>query len=269
MDSTTQTLTILILLVALVVSVIVTQFIRRRRDLFPLREIMAYKMLPMRVGEAIEANRPLHVSFGSSGLGGQNTPLTLASAELFFQAAGRAAIGGIPPILTVSDPTAIPIGQDTLRRAYNARGLLERYRRGSVRWYPGGGRSLAFAAALTATLGDDDVGANLLIGSYGAELALVAEAAARRDQTIIASSDQLEGQAIAYVMSDPPLIGEEVFAAGAYLSDSPSQMASLVALDALRILLIIALVLPTMLAIADKLTGGIISTTLSRLLGGG
>lgn len=269
MDNTIQILTILILLLAMVVSVIVTQFIRRRRNLFALRDIAAYNALPLAVGEAIEANRPVHVSLGNAGLGGTNTLLTLASAELFYQTAERAAIGGISPILTVSDPTALPLGQDTLRRAYQSRDLLDRYRRGSVRWIPAGPRSLAFAAALTAIIGDDKASANILVGSFGPELALVAEASARRGRPVIASSDQLQGQAVAYVLADQPLIGEEVFTAGAYLGESPSQVASVVALDVLRLLLILAILVPTALAVGDAILQGRFTAAISRLLGGG
>ncbi|MBL8160986.1 MAG: hypothetical protein JNJ61_03305 [Anaerolineae bacterium] len=268
MDGTTQILTTLILLLAMVISVLVTQFIRRRRDLYVLRDIPAYRVLPGRVGEAIEANRPVHISLGSAGVGAGSTILALASAELAYQMAGRAAIGAAPPILTVADPTAIPLVQDTLRRAYAARGLVSS-RRGSVRWYPGGGRSLAFAAALTATLGDDHVATNLLVGSFGAELALVTEAAMRRDQSVIAASDQLEGQAVAFVMSDPPLIGEEVYAAAGYLGGSPAQTASVVAQDVLRLLLILAILLPTAIALGDALLNGRFSAAIGRLLGGG
>ena len=269
MDGTIQIITILILLLTMVVSVIVTQFVRRRRDLYALRPIPAYTALPLVVGEAIEANRPIHVSFGSGGLGGSTTPLTLASAELFYQTAERAAIGGVAPILTVSDPTAIPLGQDTLRRAYQARGLLDNYPRGSVRWYPAGARSLAFAAALTATLGDDRVSANILVGSFGMELALVAEASVRRDRTVIASSDQLEGQAVAFALADYPLIGEEIFTAGAYLGDSPAQTAGVVAQDVLRYILILAILLPTVFALGDAFLQGRFTAAVGRLFGGG
>lgn len=268
MNGTTQILTTLILLLAMVISVLVTQFIRRRRDLYALRDLPAYRVLPGRVGEAVEADRPVHLSLGSAGLGAGSTILALASAELAYQMASRAAIGAAPPILTVADPTAIPLGQDTLRRAYAARGLVSSGR-GAVRWYPGGGRSLAFAAALTAALGDDQVATNLLVGSFGAELALVTEAALRRDQSVIAASDQLEGQAVAFVTSDPPLIGEEIFAAAGYLGGSPAQIAGIVTQDVLRLLLILAILLPTAIALGDALLNGRFSAALGRLLGGG
>lgn len=248
MDPTTQFIGIILILTALVVLVSATQLQRRRP--FALRPVDAFAALPGAVGAAIEANRPLHLSLGSAGLGAERTLLALASAELLYQVAQRGAIGAVSPLFTVSDPTAIPLGHDTLRRAYQSRGLLERYQAGAVRWYPAGQRSLAFAAALTAALADDKVGANLLAGSFGPELALIGEAAHRRDQPLIAVSDQLEGQAVAYAFSDYPLIGEELFAGGAYLGTDAAQTGALVAQDVLRWLVIAALIVMAVAAAA-------------------
>jgi hypothetical protein len=248
-----QAITILILLLAMVISVVVTQFVRRRHDLFTLRDIPAYSTLPLVIGEAIEANRLMHISLGSAGIGGSNTLLALASAELAYQVVQRTAIGAVSPILTVSDASGLLLAQDTLRRAYQSRDLLDRYPAGSTQWYPAGGRSLAFAAALTALVGSDPVAGSVLAGSYGPELALISEAAIRRDQHLVATSDQLEGQAVALVMAEQPLLGEDVFAAGAYLGQGASQIAGLVTQDVLRWLLILFIFIPTQLAIIGEL----------------
>jgi len=259
----TRLFTILILVVAFAAVVIATQVIRRRRDAFPLRLIRAYESLIPQVAAAIEANRPVHLSAGSAGLGGENTLLALVNAELFYRVAQQAAIGATSPIITTSDTTAIPLAYDTLRRAYESRGLLSSYRSSGVRWYPAGPRSLAYAAALTASLGVNNVYANVLVGSFGPELALIAEAAARRDQVLIAASDQLPGQAVAYAVSDQPLIGEEMFAAGAYLGDEASFRAALVAQDLLRWLLIIGLVVAAVAAVSPdfaQLLGNLLGT---------
>ena len=242
MNSSTQLLSIVILLIAFVATVIATQVIRRRRDAFPLRPIRAYQNLPLMVGSAIEANRPVHLSLGSSGLGSDKTLLSLASAELFYRISQQAAIGATSPLITTSDATSIPLGYDILRRAYTSRGLMASYDTRAIQWYPSGPRSLAFAAALTAILGVNQVDANVLVGSFGPELALIAEGAARRNQSLIAASDQLSGQAIAYAMSDRPLIGEEIFSAGAYMGDEARYKAALVAQDLLRWLLILLLI---------------------------
>ncbi len=260
MDSTTQVLTTLVILFALATSLIVTQFIRRRQTAFPMRVIPAYESLSLLVGAAIEAGRPMHVSFGSAGLGGSNTTLTLASAELFYQVTNRNLSGST--VLTVSDPSALPLGYGTLRHAYASR--RERQRLSSVRWYPSGERSLAFAAALTGVLGDERVSGNVLVGSFGPELALVLEAAARRRQISVAGSIDLAGQAVAYGMADQALIGEELFVAGAYLGGGAAQRSSIVTLDLLRWLLILAM----LIAAANSLREPV-SIALQRALGGG
>jgi hypothetical protein len=238
-ESTTQVLTTLIILFTLVASVIVTQFIRRRSTSFPMRAIPAYDAIPLMTGEAIEAGRPVHVSIGSAGLGGSSTPLMLASAEAFYQVATRNLSGST--VLTLSDASALPVAYGTLRYAYATR--RERLGNSTVRWYPSGDRSLSFAAALTGVLGDDKVSGNVLVGSFGPEIALVLEAAARRRQSSIAGSADLDGQAVAYGMADQALIGEELFVAGAYLGGSATQRSSVVTLDLLRWLLVLAILL--------------------------
>lgn len=264
MDSTTQVLTTIIIVLALAVTVLATQVARRRRGSFPLRHLAAYDSIPLIVGAAIEADRPVMVSFGSAGIGGSSTLLALASAELFYQVAQRAATGAVSPILTISDTTAIPLGYGTLRRAYASRGRLERFRGSGVRWYPSGPRSLAFAAALTATMGDDQVAGSVLVGSFGMELALVLEASRRRRLVSVAASDQLEGQAVAWALAERPLIGEEMFVAGAYLGDNATQHGSVVALDTLRLALILGIVVATALLLQQSVVDAI-----NRLIGGG
>jgi hypothetical protein len=249
-DSTIQFLSIIIIILTLVLYVMGAAVLRRRREAFSMRAMPAYDALPMMIGAAIEANRPVHLSSGSTGLGTSDTLLSLATAELFYRALQRAAISPSPPLLTTSDTTFIPLGHDILRRAYASRQFLSRFRATNVRWYPAGPRSLAFAAALTANLGEERVGANILVGSFGPELALIAEAAVRRGQPLIAASDQLDGQAVAYALADQPLIGEELFVAGAYLGTEAGQRSTALTLDVLRWGLIALILVLTVFAAA-------------------
>lgn len=240
-DANTQVFGILLILLTLVLSVIATQQMRRRGTV-PLRVIPAYATLPDTIGLAIESNRPLHLALGSTALGGQTTLLSLAAAEYFYQVAARAAISDLAPIVTLSDGMALPLAQDTLRRAYLARGRANRYRFTNARWYPSGARSMVYAAAISALIGDTRPSANLFAGEFGPELGLMMETGARRDVPGIAVSGQLEGQAVAYAFSEHLLIGEEVFAAGAYLGGGAGQIAETLTLDILRWLLVFGLI---------------------------
>lgn len=242
MDATTQVFSILLIVIMAVVSVVVTQFVRRDRTRFPLRVIPAFNTLPDYVGLSIEANSPMHLAMGSSGMGGTSTLLSLAVAEFFYQIAQRASISDVAPILTLSNASSLPLAQDTLRRAFISRGRAARYGFTNARWYPTGSRSMAYAAAITALMNNNQPAANVFAGSFGIELGLMMEAGRRRNIPGMAVSDQLEGQAVAYAFSEHVLIGEEVFAAGAYLGQNASQIAEQIALDILRWLLIIGIV---------------------------
>ncbi len=271
MDPTVQTFSILIILTAFATLAIGAQFARRKRAAFPIRAIAAYQAIPDHIGLTIEKGRGLHVSLGSAGIGGGTTLAALAANELLYQISYRASIAGVVPAATASDPTAIPLAYGTLQAALRQRGALpHRTFDPAVQWYAGGGgRSLAFAAVLTGVMSNERAAFNTFAGSFGAELALPLLAAQRSRSASLATSDQLEGQAVAYVMADQALLGEEVYAAGAYLGDSAAGLGGVIAQDILRWIIIAALLIPTVIAVGDALTTGAISQFLAGLFSGG
>lgn len=245
MDTSTQVISLIIIVMALIMVMIggvTMRRVRRTGRLMPaLRPMPAYHAVNDYVGLSIESNQPLHMGFGGAGIGGTETMLALASAEFFYQTARLAAVGDVTPIVTLSDPSALPLAQDTLRRAYRNRDRLEGFRYTSARWYPEGSRALAYAAALTAMMHDEKVSTSLLAGRFGAELALILESSVRRNKAAVAVSDQLDGQAIAWAFSNHVLIGEEIFNAGAYLGGETGYYAQIITVSSLRWLLILAL----------------------------
>lgn len=263
MERTTQVATILIVLLALAAFAIATQFVRRRRSSFPLRPIAAYTALPGMIGTAVESDRTVHLSLGGASLGGSSTITGLVAAELAYQSARRAALGARTPILTLSEPSALALGYSTLYRAYRERQRLDQLQPG-IRWLPAGPRSLVFAAGLTALMTDEHATEHVLGGSFGTELALPLDTASRRRNLTLAGSDQLEGQAVAYVLADYPLIGEELFAAGAYLSETASPLGAIVALDVLRWLLILGLLAASALLLRDPIAARLAEMTTGR-----
>ena len=88
-DNTIVTLSILVLLLTLVLKAVLS---RRRKTPFALRPIAAYTQVTALVGRAIEADRPVHISLGSAGIGGSNTLVALAGAEMAFQVTWQATI---------------------------------------------------------------------------------------------------------------------------------------------------------------------------------
>jgi len=263
--------TFFILLLTPVLMILGTPVMRRQKRVrFSLRRIGAYRKIPVVVAEAVESERPIHVSFGSSGLGTETTISALAVSDLLYPLAERAAITNEPPIISVSDPTALPLAQGTLRRAYAVRQNMAAYRSSAVRWYPQGPRSLAFAAGVGSAIAEEDANLSVVVGRFGPEIAFMGEAATRYDQMFFGQSDQLDGQAVAWVMSDSPLIGEELYVAGAYLGrQSATHMSQLLTMEILRLLVIVAILVLALLSIAVELLilAGAIMAVVAVLLG--
>jgi hypothetical protein len=98
-----------------------------------------------------------------------------------------------------------------------------------------------YAAGAMHISQNENVSANILIGHFGAEVALLADAAERENVAIIGASDNLAGQAVLFANSQDALIGEELFSAGAYLGAGASHLASLTLQDVFRWVIIFIL----------------------------
>jgi len=235
MDTTLQVYSILFVMMT-VTLVYSLRFFQARRQRRAQRSISSFERLPVWIGQSIESSRPLHLSFGSAALGEDSAIASLAGAEFFYHLSQLSQSADVMPIISTSSTAAIPLGQDTLRRAGQAGNPAAQ-----VRWYPQGPRSVAYAAAVTALLEDEHPTAHVLAGSFGPELALILDNARQRRQGTLAVSDQLEGQAIAYALADEVLIGEELFAAAGYVAADAASQADSMAMDVWRGLLILGL----------------------------
>jgi len=94
---------------------------------------------------------------------------------------------------------------------------------------------------------DEQISANILTGHFGTEIALLTEAGERSRSLTVAGSDSIPAQAVLYATSDEPLLGEELYAAGAYLGAGGVHSASLRMQDILRWVLVGAIVIGAVL----------------------
>jgi len=92
----------------------------------------------------------------------------------------------------------------------------------------------SYAAGTLSFIQEEDIGANLLVGSYGNEVALITDAAERKESMTLGGTDNLTGQAVLFATAQEPLIGEEIYAGGAYLGAGSMHIASLYVQDILR-----------------------------------
>lgn len=239
MDYSEYTLAILVAMFGLT---LVGALFARRREL-PLRPIAAYTTLPQMAADAVESDYRLHFSMGTSAISQISTVSALASAEIIYRLVERIAISPQVPLVTVGDPVTLTLAQDTLRRAYTYRQRMNTYQHRAAVWFPTGDRSWALAAGASSMAATADVYGSVLLGRFGTELALLGESALRHNQVLIAHSDQPEGQAVAFAQANQMLYGEELYAGPAYLGRQPIAVGGLVAMDLLRIGIIVAMII--------------------------
>jgi hypothetical protein len=159
----------------------------------------------------------------------------MAGLTLLRRLAELTQASDLPPIATSGDAALAILSQDTLKTASRAssQGVYD----------PTAGRltgltPFSYAAGTIPAIRDENISANVLMGNFGVEAALLAEASERANAFTLAASDNLAGQAVLYATAQEPLIGEELYAAGAYMDAGPLHTASLRVQDILRWLII-------------------------------
>ena len=226
-----------VLAIAAILLIVFTLMRRRSPGVF--REIDAYDRLNSAVGRAVEDGTRLHISIGRGNLFTTRGGSALAGLAMLRRLSERTSLSDNPPIVTSGDASLAILSQDTLQSGYRAAGAEEQYRFTTGRLT--GLTPYAFAAGTIPVTRDENVSTNIVLGDFGAESALLVEAADREDTDLIAASDNLSAQSVLYASSHEPLIGEELFAAGAYVGAGASHEASLQVQDVLRWVVILAI----------------------------
>jgi len=212
----------------------------KRRSPARLRTIPAFTRLVHTLGLSIEDGKRLHISLGHGNLLDGHGGSALAGLATLRTITERTSVSDMPSVASAGDPTLGLLTQDTTHAGYKAAAVEEMYN-------PTAGRvtgltPFSYAAGAMHITANENVSTNILVGHFGPEAALLADAAERSHATTIGASDNITGQAVLFAGSQEALIGEELFAAGAYLGNDASHAASLTVQDILRWLVVLVMV---------------------------
>lgn len=226
-----------ILVISAVLLLVITFW--KRKSPAKLREIPALTRLFRALGLSIEDGTRLHISLGRGGFLDLRSGSGLAGLAVLRHIAERTSVSDEPAVASAGDPALGLLAQDTLQAGYQAAGVGELY-------VPTTGRvtgltQFGYAAGAMSISQNENVSTNIMLGHFGPEAALLTEVSDRENITVIGASDDLTGQAILFANTQDALIGEELFAAGAYLGAGASHTASLTVQDILRWTIIVAL----------------------------
>lgn len=197
-----------------------------------LRRIAGYERLQGLTGRAIETGRSLHLSLGVGSVADETTADSLAGLAVLDYLAEKAAVTGISPIISMANPMVMLYAQNALRAAHanDPEAAQEAYRH--IRWIAP--QPTAYAAGVMNLLTIDDAEANVMVGNFGDEYLLMGEVAARQGVAHIGGTSDPNTLPFIYISAQETLIGEEIYAAGAYLNHQALHIGSLVAQDIMR-----------------------------------
>lgn len=200
------------------------------------RSIKAFKDLKRTIELSVEDGSRMHISLGRGGLLSQQSAAAFAGLTLLGQVADVAADSDQPPVATAGEGTLMLLAQDTLRTSYQRQGIADQYHLRLTRLT--GFTPYSYAGGALPLVLDRSVSTNALIGSFGEEVGLIATAAQQTGGFSLGGGDTLNSQAVLFGSAQAPLIGEELYATGAYLDAGPAHAASLRLQDLLRWLII-------------------------------
>ncbi len=197
-----------------------------------LRVIPAFTRLEKAIFHAIEGGKRIHISAGRGGVFYQPGAATFAGLKFLKGVYLKAGLGDRPPVVSSGEPLVDILSGELVAS-------INRVQEGAP--HPDapanqltGLTPFSFAGGALPAIADQDVAANVFAGHFGSELGLMIDAAEPSDAQVFAASEQFTAQAILAATVDDPLLGEELFSAGAYLNEEPEVLAGLLIQDIAR-----------------------------------
>ena len=231
--------------IMIVFSGIVLYFIlhaRRNPDMF-LRKIGGLDAVDEALGRATEMGKPVLFVHGLTPMG---TISTIASTNILGRIARKIADYDATLKVVNSDPIVMSVSQEVVKESYLEAGRPDAYNQDNV--FLVAAEQFPYVAAVSGIMTREKPAANFFMGYFYAEALLLAETGASTGAIQIAGTDAYTQLPFFITTCDYTLIGEELYAASAYLSREPMLMGTLRAQDAGKGLLIIILLIGTALA---------------------
>lgn len=231
-------------------------YLAGKRKLF-IRRIAGLEALDEAVGRATEMGKPvLYVT----GLADIDDIQTLASLSILSHVSKKTADYDSSIIATTSRAVTFSAAQEVVRDAFTVAGRPDSFSVESVQYISDD--QFGYAAGVDGIMLRDEPAANFYMGNFFAESLIFAETGYATGAIQIAGTAQVSQLPFFVAACDYTLIGEELFAASAYLSGDPLQVGSLRGQDVGKAIVMIFLILASL----DASTGAHLSQYLGRYL---
>jgi hypothetical protein len=213
---------------------------RQGKRLF-IRRIAGLDAIDEAVGRCTEMGRPTLYVPGISTI---SDVATIASLNILGQVAKKVASYQSRILVPNRDPIVYPVTQDVVRQGFAEAGYPDQYREEDIYFVTND--QFAYAAAVCGTMVREKPGANLLLGMFFAEALILAETGASIGAIQIAGTDAVSQLPFFVTTCDYTIIGEELYAASAYISHEPTLLGSIKGQDLYKLICIGLIVLGTL-----------------------
>jgi len=198
---------------------------RRGAKLF-VRRLAGIEAVDEAIGRATEMGKPILYVLG---LGTAAEIATIASFTILGRVAKKVAEYQTGLIVPCYDPIVMTVAQETVKASYMDAGRPDSYDEDMVYFVTQS--QFAYVAAVNGVMLRELPATNIYMGKFFAESLILAETGALAGSIQIAGTDEIAQIPFFVVACDYTLIGEELYAASAYLGREPVLLGSLKAQD--------------------------------------
>jgi hypothetical protein len=202
-----------------------------------IRKIPGLDAVEEAVGRATEMGKPVLYVPGIDEIDKMDT---IAGLSILGRVAKITARYETPLYVPVRYAMVLAAASEVVEESYAAEGKADSYDKDIVRYVAG--EQFAFTATVNGYMMRERPAANIYMGAFYAESLLLAETGNAAGSIQIAGTAQPEQLPFFIAACDYTLMGEELFAASAYLSHEPLMLGGLKGQDLLKVF-IIALIL--------------------------
>jgi hypothetical protein len=241
-------LTLIAVIIFGVMVVVFVNLAKRGKDLY-MRPIAGLQEIDNAIGRATEMGRPMLYCMGNGGL---SDVATLASMGILSLVAKKAAEYDTKLIVPCYDYIVMPIAQEIVREAHYAVGRPDSFDKNNVFYLTS--VQFAYVAGVNGIMIREKMATNFFMGYFAAEALLMTETGNAVGAVQIAGSDAITQIPFFITTCDYTLIGEELYAASAYLNREPMLLGTLKAQDYFKFLILVFVIAGALLA-TFQLTG--------------
>ncbi len=208
-----------------------------------LRPIAGLAEVDNAIGRATEMGRPI---LFSPGLLGVTDVSTIAALNILAYITKKVAAYETRIIVPVYDPIVYTVAREVVKDAYTAAGRPDLFKSEDVFFLTQ--RQFAYAAGVSGIMVREKTATNFFMGYFFAESLILAETGAATGAIQIAGTDAISQLPFFVTACDYTLMGEELYAAGAYLAKDPRLTATIKGQDVMKAILVILLLIMTVAA---------------------